>query len=349
MNRSYEKLIQIFGLIDPHVALAESEQEARLEEERGYPEIAAYWRKMACAINVVLENHHFLGKIQDIKKIPPVFEAKEIFSAAQTSTHHIADSLKAIAIGDFFTAQQLASAAKRLTSVAKKFEYWRRRAHEEAVAARLFDEKETTEMVSLYRTHQALASFAHQQRLAQQWAEAACLAQSATIKIKKMALLLTQKENSTRVFTLFMAAYWAKQAALVRAKVAVALEQGNKKEIQHAIKIACAAEEAATYRSKAARTIKENDPMISHYLTMAAYWAANNARYQEQRSPLWKRASFLAKRTSYAYAQAAKNKTTSPHSALLLRFWRWRIARAEQQLEIVLQEISREHAAIENH
>lgn len=311
------------------------EQEAILEETQGYPEIAAYWRKAAKAAKVVMERNSFLGKIHDIKTIPPIFEAKENFSASQHSTAYITSSFKALNEGDFLKAQEFSSAAKRITVAATKFEYWRRRAHEEALTAHLFDEKETAEMVSTYRVHQARALLAHQKRIAQQWAEAACLAQWATYKIKKRTLLLLQKENSTRTLSLLLAASWAKKAALFRAKVATALEQGNKKEIQHAINVACAAEEAALYRSKAARMVKQNDQMISHYWTMAAYWTANSAYYQEERSPLWKEASALAKKTSRTYAQAAKNK-----NSCFLPCWLWQITRLEKKLEILLQETS---------
>ena len=329
MNYSHEEVAEA------NAEVLRYTEEALTENKNGYPEIATYWEKAARAAALVAETSSVPGKIHHLETFPRILEVKEKFSISQLSIHYFNNATKAMRSGDATLAQHYIGAAERFKKATHFYEHWTTRGHQESIKAHTVHAQEALEMVKIYRDKQAEAERDH--RLSQQWAEAACLAQEAAHRAKKTATLFANKENPSLAHAVLMAAYSAKAAALWRADVAGFLSMRKKKEARRATRIALASEHAATYRSKASKTISLPDKTISHYWTMAAYWAATSAHYQQQHDLIFKKVSRMAEKVSHAYAQAAKNKSTRTSFAFIFNFWLKQASRAEKKVEATLQ------------
>ncbi|MDH4470672.1 MAG: hypothetical protein QE493_06885 [Verrucomicrobiae bacterium] len=324
------------SLRDAYLERPHYERDLLLKKNNPYPEIAALWEKAAHALTLYKKNSEFFSKHHPIDTFPLELSLEEKFSIAKLVTCYATQSIKVIASGNTAAAIQIHQAIQSIQRAAHCYEYWTSRANKEAIHFYTIKENDLLEMVKMYRFKQLEAETQRNPVLAQQWAEAACLAQDAEAHVKKISLLVATKDKPSSIYSFLFAAYWAKEASLSRAHVAELIAKKEKKEAHQAELVALGLEKASTYRSKAAKKELQKATTSSHYWTMAAYWASWYSTCLKKENPGLKKGWKLAEKIMKAYVETAKyNQSTTPLRIFWKNFWVRKALHREREIKIL--------------
>lgn len=133
-----------------------------------------------------------------------------------------------------------------------------------------------------------------------------------------------------------IASFWTYRASQLRAATAAAMSKGNQKRKDQLHMVAFCAEQASSYRAKAAKALSAANPLLSRYWTSAALWSGNASHYLQQQLfeqlPAWKINADQALLTAAAYVKAATSAMTWYHPVTCQRYWVKHASRLEKNL-----------------
>ncbi|MCX6958031.1 MAG: hypothetical protein NT164_05810 [Verrucomicrobiae bacterium] len=311
--------------------------EVRKAREAGNEDLASLWSRAEEAAQHLITAHSFSGKLHDIKTIPLPPSSKIITEGTQLSTTYLIKSTQAFQKNNFFLADEGITISKSIKKAVELYYQWDLTAHEEMFRRYSFNQEEQKEAALKYRYYQAEASQESNKPLSQQWAEAACLAQESLTKAKKTKNTFSQIGKVPLSYYWMIASFWTYRASLLRAAVAEMTTKSDQKKIAQLHAITCCAEQASSYRAKAAKALCGANPILTHYWTLAAFWSGNASHYLQQALfdplPTWKTNADQALQTASAYATAARSSTKWYHPLAYERYWTKRASQLEKNLE----------------
>lgn len=282
---------------------------------------------------------NFLGKIHASKDLPLAAPWNDSIKNTQISARYITESLAAAKNGNMNLAQELALNVQAISEATALYHYWSIRANQEALLLFHVDEHSVAALALHYRSKALEATAAQNSTLAQQWAEAACLAQGSVRKTKIAQATHTQLENKALANRWTLAAYWNYLATILRANVAQALEQGDSILAHYWHEAAIWAENASTYRVKVVSATLGGNNTLANYWTTAACWAGNTSNYkkfalearqreEKEVTHQWSEVALHAEQAAIYYTKAAQS--AMKWFGLPTYYWRKMGLRAEK-------------------
>lgn len=332
MNEKKNTITEMCGRLE----LEQCRDEARKACQAGNNELADVWSRAAEAAQYLIHARSFSGKLHDLEVIPLAPSSKILAEGTQLSTTYLLRSTQAFQKNNFSLANEQIIASTSIKKAAECYYQWALDAHEEMLERYSFQEDQQEAAALQYRYYQAEAARLGKQALSQQWAEAACLAQESLTKAKKTKTLFSQIGDSPLSYAWMIASFWTYRASVLRAAAAEGMSKGDQKNQLHVI--AFCAEQASSYRAKAAKALSAANPLLSRYWTSAAFWSGNASRYLQQQFfqslPAWQASADEALRTADAYVKAAKSSMTWYHPLAYQRYWTQHASRLEKKLRL---------------
>lgn len=303
-------------------------------------ELASCWQRTEQAARSMIHANSFLGKLQDLEEIPLPSSWTESAEGTRSATKYMLQAFHALQQKNIPLVQQYTSLSESIKKAITLYQYWTTRSYKEMLARYSFCDREAKDMARQYRAQEAAALQINHPFLAQQWAEAACLAQEAFSKARKTKMIFARMSTSPLTHYWTIASYWTYQASLFRAHAAQAIAQKNQEESAYWNTVALFAEQASSSRSKAAKALQAGDQLLMRYWTQAGYWLGNACRYRQQEGPFWKAFSDQAEQVAQTYARAAQSKLSFYQPSFLRRYWSNLALQREQLIQTALVQYS---------
>ncbi len=299
-------------------------------EARGDDVLAQQWRMAAAQAHCFHLQQQWPKNFSSIPKQEKKNDLRAMnipyhVATAQEGAQSMLKALEALQKKNSHLAQALVTRVSASRESVASYHYWMAEAKKgayEHLSEKIIFSREAAEG---YRLKALQANENNHPALAQQWAEAACLAQEAARKF------ITTQDTHHHTLNNLATDYWrgaahaAYHAAQLQAAAAQSTLLHNEELALHWLEAAYWAENAMILKVKAAHA-NEKSELFSIDYSLAGYWSALSSEIkvflinQKTELPLWKKAFIATQEASYVREQSLKNKENHSSSIEKISF-----------------------------